>query len=72
MVKNIIRGGICHVIHRCATANDKYMKDYDQNEKLWYLMYWYANNLYRWAVLQKLPLENFKWEEIHRSLMRDL
>ena len=26
-----IRGGICHAIHQFAKANNKYMKDYDQN-----------------------------------------
>ena len=26
MVEEGIRGGICHTIHRCAKANNKYMK----------------------------------------------
>ena len=30
MVEKGIRGGICHVIHPYAKANDKYMKDYDK------------------------------------------
>ena len=32
MVDEGIRGGICHAIHRSAKANNKYMKDYDENK----------------------------------------
>ena len=28
MVEKGIRGGICHAIHRCVTANNNYMKNY--------------------------------------------
>ena len=31
MVEKDIPGGICHAIHRCAKANNKYMKDYDKS-----------------------------------------
>ena len=31
MVEERIRGGICHSIHRCAKANNKYMKNYNKN-----------------------------------------
>ena len=31
MVEKDIRGGICHAIHRCAKANNKYMKNYDKS-----------------------------------------
>ena len=34
MVEQEIRGGICHTIHRYAGANNKCMKDYDNNKKL--------------------------------------
>ena len=33
MVEKRIRVGICHAVHRCAKANDKYMKDYDKNKE---------------------------------------
>ena len=48
------RGVTCHAIHRYAKANNKYMKDYDKNKELSYLKYWVVNNLYGWAMSQKL------------------
>ena len=31
LVEKGIRGGICHAIHKYAKANNKYMKNYDEN-----------------------------------------
>ena len=39
------------------------MKDYDKNKELPYLNYWDVNNLYPWAMSQKLPANDFKWFE---------
>ena len=61
MVEEGIRGGICHSIHRYAKANNKYMKNYDKNEESSYIQYLDANNLYGWAMSQKLPVNDFKW-----------
>ena len=60
MTEKGIRGGICHVIHRHAKANNKYMKNYDKNIKSSYLTYLNANNLYGWAMLQKRPVSGFE------------
>ena len=46
-----------------AKANNKYMKDYDKNKELSYIKYWVVTNLYGWAMLQKLPVNNFEWIE---------
>ena len=39
IVEKTIRGGICHPVYRYAKANNKYMKDCDQNEGSSYLQY---------------------------------
>ena len=60
MVEKGIRGGICHSIYRYAKANNKYIKKYDKNKESSYLQYWDVNHLYRWTMLQKLPVNNFE------------
>ena len=37
------------------------MKDYDENKESSYLKYWDVNYLYGWAMLWKLPINNFGW-----------
>ena len=61
MVEGGIRGGICHSIHRYAKANNKYMKNYNNNEESSYIQYLDVNNLYGWAMSKKLPVNGFKW-----------
>ena len=46
MVERGIRGEICHSIFRYAQANNKCMKDYDENKKSSYIQYWDVNVLY--------------------------
>ena len=57
------RGGMCQATYRYANANNKYMKNNDKNKESTYLEYLDANNLYGWAMSQKLPVRNFKWIE---------
>ena len=61
MVEEGIRGGICHSIQRYAKANNKYMKNCNNNEKSSYIQYLDANKLYGWAMSKKLPVNGFKW-----------
>ena len=63
MVEKGIRGGICHSISQHAKANNKQMKDYDENKESSCLKYWDMNNLYGWPMSQKLPVNDFKWVE---------
>ena len=60
MVENGIRGGICQATHRYAKANNKYMKIYDKNNESSYIAHLHANNLYGWAMSQKLRVNGFK------------
>ena len=36
------------------------MKDYDKSRESLYIQYWDVNNLYGWAMSQKLPVNNFE------------
>ena len=39
------------------------MKNYDESKESSYIQYLDDNNLYGWAMSQKLPVNNFKWVE---------
>ena len=61
MVEKGTRGGICQAIHRYAKSNNKYMKNYDKDIISSYQTYLDGNNLYGWAMSQRLPVNGFKW-----------
>ena len=60
MVENVIRGRNCQAMHRYTKANNKYMKNYDKSIESSYLAFLDANNLYGWAMSQKLPVNDVK------------
>ena len=43
--------------------NDKYIKNYDKTKESSYLKYLDVNNLFGWAMSQKLPINTFEWIE---------
>ena len=61
MVEKGIRGGIYQGIHRYTKANKKYVKSYVKSIESSFIEYLVANNLYGWAMPQKLPKNGFKW-----------
>ena len=63
MTEKGIRGEICHKIYKYAKANNKYMKNFNKRIELSSLMYLDANNLYGWAIFQKLSINGFKWRK---------
>ena len=56
-----MRGGISYIANRYGIANNKYMKEYDDETPSKYIMYLDANNLYGWAMSQYLPTGGFRW-----------
>ena len=60
MVEEGIRGDICHAIHRYAKANSKYIENYNKDNESSYIQYWDKNNLYGWAISQKIMVNSFK------------
>ena len=61
VVEKGIRAEICYAIHQYLKANNKYMKDYGENEESSQLKYWDVSNLQGWAVSQMLPATGFEW-----------
>ena len=47
------------------------MKDYGKNKEPSYLKYWDVNNLYGWAMSQKLPVNGLTWVEDLSELNED-
>ena len=72
MFERGIRGGITHISKRYAETNNKYMKDYNPDKPSSYIQYLDANNLYGWAMSQKLPTHGFKWIDYDKSKVLQL
>ena len=66
MTEKDIRGGICQATRRQAKANNKYIENYNKNIQSSCIEYLDANNLYEWAMSQKLPVNDFKWVKQER------
>ena len=72
MVSKGIRGEMCPAIHRYTIATNKYMKNYDKNKDLSYLMYLDASNLYGGAMSQNCLSVNLNGLKIHQVLIKSL
>ena len=56
-----VKGGVCQVSSKNATANTKYMEDYDNHIISSYLTYLDANKLHGLAMCLKLQYGSLKW-----------
>ena len=64
MTEKAIRGGLTQVIRKHIRANNKYLPSYDKSKKNVSLQYLDASNLYGYAMIQKLPLDGYKWGNV--------
>ena len=73
MFERGIRGGITQAVHRYAEADTEYMGDkLNPKEDNNYLQYLDANNLYGWAMIQKLPTGGFNSVDPSKFTSRNL
>ena len=63
-----MRGGISMISQRYAKGNNQYLGDHDLEQPTSYILYKDANNLYGQAMVQSLPVSDFKWVEDLQSL----
>ena len=64
MVEKGIRSRITQALEHYVKANNEYMKDlYNPDEESIYLQQLDANNLYGWAMVEKLSTHGFKWKQ---------
>ena len=68
MIERQKRGGLCFVgSKRYVEANNTYLENYDPAKPSTYIMYWGANNIYGWAMVQYLPYKGLRFVK-HVSL----
>lgn len=60
-LKNSIRGGISQCSHRMYTSNNRYLPNFNPNEKQSFISYLDATNLYGFSMTQQLPVGEFVW-----------
>lgn len=60
MIQRGIRGGICLCSTRYASANNKYLSNYNPSDPDNYLLYVDCNNLYGFALCSYLPHSDFE------------
>ena len=72
MVEAGTRGSVSMISNRYSEANNKYMNSYDQTKPSKYIQYLDANNLYGWAMSEKMPYKNFEWVNIENTSVEEV
>ena len=61
MVESGIRDGVSMITKKHTVTNNPLIEDFDASKPTNYLMYLDVNNLFGWAMSQKLPEKEFDW-----------
>ena len=61
MFESGIRGGVSMISHRYAKANHPLLSDFNPTLMRMFIMYLDANNLYGTSMIQKLPVDGFRF-----------
>ena len=62
LMEDMKKGRLCFVgSKRHVNANNKYLPDRDPSKRSDCIMYWDANNLYGWGMIQHLPYRNIRF-----------
>lgn len=61
MLEKGVRGGLAQCSLRYAKANNKYLPNYNEQEPNTFLAYLDCVNLYGYAMMQSLPVGNFRF-----------
>ena len=61
MIEEGTRGGMTQVITNFLQANNKYIKNYDENRESLFFQYLDLNSFYAWAMCQKLLYKDFEF-----------
>ena len=69
MVESGIQDGISMITTKHTVVNNPLIEDFDASNPTNYLMYLDVNNLFGWAMSQKLPQKEFEWmtEQLHQN-----
>ena len=66
-----MRSGTCHAIYWYVNADNEYLKNYEKKKESSYIKYKDVNNLYRWSMSQRLPVNDFKWVDEPSQFQED-
>ena len=67
-----IRGGLSVIGHRHASANNKYLEDFDAAKQSSFIIYLDVNNLYGTAMRDELPCGEFEWVDEEELAILDV
>ena len=72
MIEKGIRGGLTMVTNRHIIANNPNVPSHDITKETTHLLYLDVNNLYGYAMSQKLPIDGYEWCKVTPDLLDNI